>query len=191
MNDEEKKKIVSEPPPPTDEIDGEWGDDDQTLIRDVPETVIKSQPAPPAPAVSQTAVAPISAPLKAAEASTPSKLKAVSPIAAPRDEQEDEEDDDDDDDESEASDNEDDEEAEETDDGSEDEADAQHAAPAPAPANDWIPDWAPYAVLALLVSASILLGLGLVGGGSASASEGEAAEPAADVAKPAKPSQHP
>ena len=77
MSDEDKKKIVSEPPPPTDEIDGEWGDDDQTLIREVPEGVIQSQPVPAPKAAAQTAVAPISVPAKAAEASTPAGMKAA------------------------------------------------------------------------------------------------------------------
>jgi archaellum component FlaD/FlaE len=194
MTDEDKKKIVSEPPPPTDEIDGEWGDDDQTLIRDVPEGVSKSQPAPPAAAVAETAVAPISVPAKAAEASTPPEMKAAAPVTGEDDEEEDEEDEEDEDEEDEAaSDNEDD---EEEDDEEEDEEDDQPAPPpgaaAPAAA-DWLPDWAPYAVLALLVSSSIVFGLGLLGGPGASAEDGEkAAEPAASAAKkPIKVSPHP
>ena len=165
MTDEDKKKIVSEPPPPTDEIDGEWGDDDQTLIRDVPEGVSKSQPAPPAAAVAETAVAPISVPAKAAEASTPPEMKAAAPVTGEDDEEEDEED---------------------------DQPAPPPGAAAPAAA-DWLPDWAPYAVLALLVSSSIVFGLGLLGGPGASAGDGEkAAEPAASAAKkPIKVSPHP
>src|SRR5215203_2267472 len=136
MTDEDKKKIVSEPPPPTDEIDGEWGDDDQTLIREVPESVLKSQPAPPAAVVAETAVAPISVPAKAAEASTPPEMKAAAPVAT--EEKEDDEEDEDD-----------------------DQPSPPLGAAAPA-AGDWLPDWAPYAVLALLVSSSIVFGLGLV-----------------------------
>ena len=189
MTDEEKKSIVSQPPPPTDEIDQEWGDDDQTLIRDVPEGVGKSQPAPPSAVVAGTAVAPISVPPKAAEASTPPEMKAAAPVAD--DEDEDEEDDEDEDEEASPSENEDDEEEDEDED-----ANVQPAPPpqASAAASDWLPDWAPYAVLAALVSVSILFGLGLVGGGSAAASEEEqkAPEPAAPTVKaPAKPSPHP
>ena len=51
MTDEEKKRIVSEPPPPTDEIDSDWGQDEPTLARELPEAVGKAQPAPPAAAV--------------------------------------------------------------------------------------------------------------------------------------------
>jgi hypothetical protein len=189
MTDEDKKRIVSEPPPPTDEIDQEWGDDDQTLIRHLPEGVAKSQPAPPSAAVSGTAVAPISGAPKAAEASTPPEMKA-----APLVDEEEEEDDEDEDEESSAPANEDDEDEDEDED-EDDEVSAQlPARGAAAPASDWLPDWAPYAVLAALVSVSILVGLGLVGGGSNAATEEEqkAAEPAGAALKaPAKPSPHP
>jgi len=189
MTDEDKKRIVSEPPPPTDEIDQEWGDDDQTLIRNVPESVAKSQSAPPSGAVSGTAVAPISAPPKAAEASTPPEMKAAPLVDEEEDEDEDE------DEESSAPANEDDEEDEDEDEDEDDEVSAQlPPRRAAAPASDWLPDWAPYAVLAALVSVSILVGLGLVGGGSNAATEEEqkAPEPAGAAPKaPAKPSPHP
>jgi len=55
MTDDDKlKRIFSEPPPPTDEIDQEWGSSPEP-----PEAVTKSQPVPSAPAVGETAVAPI------------------------------------------------------------------------------------------------------------------------------------
>ena len=173
MSDEDKKRIVSEPPPPTDEIDGEWGDDEPTLAREVPEGVFKSQPAPPGEAVAGTAVAPISVPPKAAAASTPPEVKAATSAAADEDDEEEDEDDEDEDDDA-----------------------AQRGAPraAAAAGSDWIPDWLPYAVLAALVGVSILVGLGIVGGGSAGASEenDKAAEPAAPAPKAAvKPSPHP
>ncbi len=187
MSDEEKKRIVSQPPPPTDEVDGEWGadEDDKTLVREAPEGVTKSQPAPPAAVVAGTAVAPISVPSKAAEASTPPEMKAAAPVtsaehAAEQSEEEEDE---------ESSDAED--EPTEEHDEEEDEHGA-HVAPAPRAAGDWIPEWAPFAVLALLVSVSILVGLGLVGGSSAAAEEEPTAEPAAAVKAPvAKPSKHP
>jgi hypothetical protein len=193
MSEEEKKKIVSEPPPPTDEIDGEWGDDDQTLVREVPEGVIKSQPAPPSGAVGATAVAPISVPVKAAEASTPPEMKAAAPVPS-----EDEEEDDEDDEDETSTDNEDDaDESEEDEDESEEDEDEDdalaHPAQPAAAARDWLPDWAPFAVLAVLVSVSILVGLGLVGGGPAkTAEDAEAEGTKTGEAKPAaKPSQHP
>ncbi len=194
MTDEDKKSIVSQPPPPTDEIDQEWGDDDQTLVRDVPESVTKSQPAPPSAAVAGTAAAPISVPPKAAEASTPPEMKAAAPVVKDVEDEEDEEDEDEEDEEASPSENEEDEDEDEDED--DEEASAQPAPPlqGAAVASDWLPDWAPYAVLAALVSVSILVGLGLIGGGSAATSDDDqkAAEPAASTAKaPAKPSPHP
>ena len=203
MTDEDKKKIVSEPPPPTDEIDGEWGDDDQTLIRGVPEGLSPSQPAPasaapvtgstPPKAAASTppkAVA-SSTPPKAAEASTPPEMKAAAPVAS-EDEEEDEDEDDEEEDDEEATDNEDDAVDEEEDDEEEDDHHVGPPAGATAPGADWLPDWAPFAVLAGLVGASIVFGLGLVGGPAASAEENEAAaEPAASVKAPVKASPHP
>jgi hypothetical protein len=162
MSDEEKKRIVSQPPPPTDEVDGEWGDDDQTLVRELPESVTQSESAPSAAAVAGTAVAPISVPAKAVDEEEVDEEEEVD------DEEEEEEEDD------HASD------------------DHGHAPAAPAAAaSDWLPEWAPFAVLALLVSVSLLVGLGLVGG-SAESSERDAAEPAAESPKAVtKPSGHP
>ena len=183
MTDEDKKRIVSEPPPPTDEIDGEWGDDDQTLIRDTA-SVSNSQPAP-----ARTA-APNSVPPKAAEAATPAEMKAVTAIVSSV---EDEEEDDEEDDDVPAT-NEDDEEDEDEEQDEDDDGDVPAAATATAPtSSDRLPDWAPYAVLAGLVAASIVFGLGLLGGSAAASDEGEkTAEPAASTVKaPAKPSPHP
>jgi len=173
MSDEDKKKIVSEPPPPTDEIDSEWAED----------STAKAQPQPPAAGSA-----------KAAEASTPPEMKAASSVKAAEHSEEEEQDEDESDSEGEH-------EAAEEEDEEEEEDDEEHAAEAPhavAPATDWLPDWAPYAVLAALVSISVLFGLGLVGGHStASADEGDqaadakAAEPKAAVKAPAKPGAHP
>jgi hypothetical protein len=186
MSDDDKKKIVSQPPPPTDEVDGEWGDDDQTLIRDVPEGVTQSQPAPAGNVVARTAVAPLSVPAKAAEASTPSEMKAAAPVSDSAAHEEDEEDEDEEDPSSSDEDEEDEDEEDEDD---------NDALPSPAAKNaakkDWIPDWAPYAVLAVLVSVSMLVGLGLLSGSSPATTEEDApvAKPAAKA--PAKPSPHP
>ncbi len=194
MTDEDKKRIVSEPPPPTDEIDGEWGDDDQTLVRELPEGVVKSQPAQPSEAVAKTAVAPISVAAPAV-ASAP---VADAPVAAAsaKDETESEEDDDEDD----ADDADDDEEQDtaDDDDGDEDDDDdandehasAQHARGG-GEASDWIPEWGPFAVLGLLVTAAIVFGLGLVGGASGEHAEEEEASPTPSALAPAaKPSPH-
>ncbi|MDF3067506.1 MAG: hypothetical protein K0R38_3107 [Polyangiaceae bacterium] len=187
MSEEEKKRIVSQPPPPTDEVDGEWGDeDDKTLVRGVPEAVTKSHAAVPAPAVAGTPVAPISVPAKAAEASTPPEMKAAAPV-------EDEDEDEDQDAASEGEESADGEHDEDEDEDEDEDAHDAHVRPAPTTSKDWLPDWAPFAVLALLVSVSILVGLGLVGGSAdAHDTEENAGEAAAEVAKPAaKPSNHP
>ena len=187
MTDEDKKRIVSEPPPPTDEIDGEWGDDDQTLIRDAA-SVSNSQPAPAQPAV------PKSAPPKAAEASTPAEMKAVAAIVSPVEGEEEDEGDDDDVPATNEDDEEDDDEQADEEEEEEDDGDVPAAARGTAAASsDRLPDWAPYAVLAGLVAASIVFGLGLLGGSAASSDESEkTAEPAASTVKaPAKPSPHP
>jgi archaellum component FlaD/FlaE len=189
MTDEDKKRIVSEPPPPTDEIDGEWGEDDQTLVRELPESVLKSQPTPPtADEVAKTAVAPISVPAPAVSA----KAEAASAKVDAEDDDETTEDEDEDD---ETTEDEDDETTE--DETTEDEDDDEHEASAApnrasaSPAADWIPEWAPFAVLGLLVTASIVFGLGLVGGGEEPAEEGEAAPAASALAPAKKPSSHP
>jgi hypothetical protein len=118
-------------------------------------------------------------------------MKAA-PALAPADDEDDEEEDD----EEESTENEDDaadEEDEEEDDEEEDD-DGHVAAPTPAAASgaDWLPDWAPFAVLAALVGVSIVFGLGLVGGPAGPAEENEASpEPAASVKAPVKASPHP
>jgi hypothetical protein len=187
MTDEDKKTIVSEPPPPTDEIDNEWGDDDETLVRDAPslsdppKVSVKSNPAPAAsPSVKPQAAEP--AETAAAPISDPPVAAASSPA---EEEDEDEEDEDEQDEEDE-------DEEDEQDDA---EASAQPLHSATAPSQDWIPEWAPFAVLGVLVCGSILIGLGLIGGSDAKAGEDEGkaekAPAASAAAKPGKPSGHP
>jgi hypothetical protein len=116
------------------------------------------------------------------------------PVAAPQSVDEEEEDDeeeeeDDETEESASADQHDDEEEE-------DEEEDAHAAPVAAAPSDWLPAWAPYAVLALLVSVSFFVGLGFVGGPPHEPEpEAEApAKPAAGQLKPAapaKPAGHP
>jgi hypothetical protein len=111
--------------------------------------------------------------------------------------EEDEEDEEDDGEDESPVENDDDEETEDEADDEDDEDDEDAHRPAvvtAAPKADWLPDWAPYAVLAGLVGASIVFGLGLIGGSSASANEGEEqAAPAASALRkaPVKPSSHP
>ena len=71
MTDEDKKRIVSEPPPPTDEIDGEWEDDEMTLVRDAP-----SLSDPP-----KVSVRPSGAPSVTAS-TPPAKVSSAPPAAA-------------------------------------------------------------------------------------------------------------
>jgi hypothetical protein len=193
MTDEDKKKIVSEPPPPTDEIDGEWGDDDETLVRDAPSLSDppKVSVRPSAPASSPPAASPSAKPQAAAPAETAAAPISDPPVAAASAPLEDETDEDEDDeDEEEGSEDEEDE-----DEDDEDEASAQPAETAPArPAQDWIPEWGPFAVLGLLVCVSIVIGLGLVGGSAEPAreqSDDKAAPAAPSALKPAtRPSPH-
>ena len=88
-----------------------------------------------------------------------------------------------------ATDNEDDE-ADEEDDDDGAVAEPVHATTATS-SSDWIPEWAPFAVLGLLVTGSILIGLGLIGGGGASEGGEDEAAPSGSVVAPAKPSPHP
>jgi hypothetical protein len=209
MTDEDKKKIVSEPPPPTDEIDGEWGDDDETLVRDAPSLSDppKVSVRPSAPASSGPVAAASAKPMASVQAAEPAETAAapisdppVAGAAAALDEDEDEdedEQDDEDEDEQDDEDDEDDEDEDEDEQDDEDEASAQEAAvPAARAAQDWIPEWGPFAVLGLLVCVSIVFGLGLLGGSAPSSEEGadkvEPAKPAPSALKPAtRPGAHP
>jgi hypothetical protein len=197
MTDEDKKTIVSEPPPPTDEIDNEWGDDDETLVRDAPSlsdpprVSVKSSPAPAgSPSVKPQAAEP--AETAAAPVSDPPVAAAASP--SEEDEEEDEDEDEDEQDEEDEDEDEDEDEQDEED----AEASAQPLHRVSAPGQDWIPEWAPFAVLGALVCGSIVIGLGLIGGSDAKAGEEEgkaekapAASSAAKPLKPVKPSGHP
>ena len=156
MTDDDKKKAVTSlPPPPTDDIDEDWGS--------------RPSGAPPDPKAPKRDSA------ASAKKSSDSKNDLTPPWkkAKPVDEDEDDDDLDDEDDE-----DDDDVEDEEEDDEDEDEeeerrrkararAKASHGghagasdrkSPPPPASDDWIPDWAPWAVLIAL------LGLGFVGG---------------------------
>jgi hypothetical protein len=195
MTDDDKlKRILSEPPPTTDEIDEEWGSSPQA-----PEAVTKSQPVPSTAAVGETAVAPVSAAAKSSEPPA-GKTAPVAKAPAPKEDDDDDDDDEEEEDDEEEDDDDDDEEEEDEDDD-EPEASAQPAVRprASGAASDWIPDWGPFAVLGLLVSASILVGLGIVGGPPAPVEEeatpAPSAKPAASALRlkkaPTRPSPHP
>jgi parvulin-like peptidyl-prolyl isomerase len=157
MSDELPKKVFSVPPPPTDEIDSEWGG-----------KAADEKPAETATEAADRAVVPAkdSGP-PGADAKLKAELKGQAetaaapgtpPPPAPREEEDEDEDDEDEDDED-----------DEDEDDEEDEAPAARArashspvsrTAAPGADGDWIPDWAPFAVLALLVVLGVAGGLG-------------------------------
>ena len=155
MSDELPKKVLSVPPPVTDEIDSEWGGkgaDDTGKSKTATQAADEGK----APA-SDSGPPGKDAQLKE-ELAGQGKTAAApgTPPPAPashdgEDEDEDEEDDEDEDDE-------------------DDEEDDAHVARAshgavsstarPAAADDWLPDWAPWAILAGLVIVGVAGGLG-------------------------------
>jgi parvulin-like peptidyl-prolyl isomerase len=158
MSDEQSKKTQSIPPPATDQIDQDWG----------------ATPPPPGAAV------------KAAKADVAKSPPASSAPVEEEEDDEDEEDEEDDDGATDESDEDEEDDDEEEDDDDEDAAAAKplerssrNSAPSRA-ADDWLPDWAPWAVLVGLVSVGLLGGLGALGKGSPNRVTAEAAsEPAA------------
>ncbi|HSU38610.1 MAG TPA: peptidylprolyl isomerase [Polyangiaceae bacterium] len=142
MTDDEKNKVTSLPPPPTDEIDDEWGSSGTAASKPRNE-----------------------------RASAKAKTKAVSAQPAPSGERrhatdQDDEEEDDDEDEDELDEEEDDEEEDDDEDEEEEESHSnsrravtKSAAPA---ARDWLPDWAPWATLGLLLAVGFLGGVGVL-----------------------------
>jgi parvulin-like peptidyl-prolyl isomerase len=167
MSDELPKKVFSVPPPPTDEIDSEWGGKGGS----------DEKPAKTATEAAEQATVPASdSGPPGADEQLKEELKGQAETAAPpgtppppasKEDEEDEEDEDDEDDEDE------DEDEDEDDEDDEDEDEARHAArrrshapvtrpSGPAAAEDWIPDWAPWGMLGILVLAGLLGGLGVI-----------------------------
>ncbi len=146
MTDDEKNKVTSLPPPPTDEIDDEWGSSGTAA----------SKPRDERPA---------------AKASAKAKTKAVSAQPAPSGDRRhaaDEDDEDEDEDEEDELDEDEDEDEEDDEDEDEDEDDrhsnsrravTKSAAPA---SRDWLPDWAPWATLGVLLAVGFLGGVGVL-----------------------------
>jgi parvulin-like peptidyl-prolyl isomerase len=177
MSDELPKKVFSTPPPPTDEIDGEWGAKGEADEK-ATKTATEAAEAAVAPAKDS---GPPGADAQLKEELTGQAESAAAPGTPPpapasddddeeaEEEEEDEDEDDDDDDE------------EEDDDHSAARAHGSHApvtrSGAPS-ADDWIPDWAPWAILGALVVLGVIGGLGAFTKPPAEASPAVAAETA-------------
>jgi parvulin-like peptidyl-prolyl isomerase len=181
MSDELPKKVFSVPPPPTDEIDSEWGGKaadekpTETATGAADKAVVPAKDSGPAGADAQ-----LKAELKG-QAETAAAPGTPPPSPAPHEDEEDEEEEDDED--------------EEDDDEDEDEdelpaarARASHTpvsrTAAPAADGDWLPDWAPFAVLALLVVVGVAGGLGAF---TKPPTEGASEAPTAVLAETSKP----
>jgi hypothetical protein len=137
MADDEKNKVTSLPPPPTDEIDDEWGSSGTAASKPRQE-----RPTP-----------------KSADHAESKPVRAKAAPAAHHDDDEDEDDEDD-----EEEDDDDDDEEDDDDDDEEDRAPSRRAVAKKAepPANDWLPDWAPWATLGALLSFGFLGGVGVI-----------------------------
>ncbi len=156
MSDEQPKKVLSVPPPVTDEIDSEWGGkgaDDTGKTKTATQAAEEGKP-PASDSGPPGASNQLKAEL-AGQGETPA-APGTPPPAAPshaHDDDEDEEEDGEEDDEDE----------------DEDEEDA-HVARAghgavsatarPGASDDWLPDWAPWAILSGLVIVGVAGGLG-------------------------------
>lgn len=158
MSDELSKKVISNPPPPTDEIDGEWGgkggdEPSKTATQAAEEGKAPAKDSGPPGADAQLKAELAGQNETAAAPSTPPPPAQSSKHHADDADDEDDEDDDD---------------TEDTEDDEDDDDDAHPVARAshrvsgskPAPADDWLPDWAPWVVLGGLVLIGIVGGLG-------------------------------
>ena len=155
MSDELPKKVLSVPPPVTDEIDSEWGGKGAD---DTGNAKTATQAAEEGKAPASDSGPPASTAQLKAELAGQGKTAAApgtpppAPVAHDSDDEEDE-----------------DEEEDDEDDEDEDEDDApvarrSHAAVSstsrPAAGDDWLPDWAPWAILTGLVLVGVAGGLG-------------------------------
>jgi hypothetical protein len=144
MSDEQPKNVTSVPPP-TDEIDQDWG-------------------ATPAPPGANTKSSPSASEDKPVSAVASKPLASSAKPAPARDEDEEEDEDDEEEDEDDRDDEDEDEDEDEEDDSHKSTARAavpsHRPVPAAAGSSDWIPDWLPWAVLAVLVGVGIVGGLG-------------------------------
>ena len=179
MSDELPKKVLSVPPPPTDEIDSEWGGkgaDDTgktaTQAAEQGKAVASDTGAPGADAKLNEQ--------RAGHAETAAAPSTPPPVPHAVEEEEDDEDEEEDDEDEEE----------------EDDVLVQRVARAGHTASrgsatgavadeDWLPDWAPWAFLALLVVIGVAGGLGAFIHSPASE-----AEPGTDSAKAAPAAKH-
>jgi parvulin-like peptidyl-prolyl isomerase len=195
MSDELPKKVFSVPPPPTDEIDSEWGGKaaDEKSTETGPQRATET-----ATGAADKAVAPAKdsgppgadAQLKAelkGQAETAAAPGTPPPSPTPH-EDDDEEEDEDDEDEEDEDEDEDDEEDEPPAARARARARASHGpvsrTAAPGADGDWLPDWAPFAVLALLVVLGVAGGLGAF---TKPPAEGATEAPSTALAETSKP----
>ena len=158
MSDEQPKKVLSVPPPVTDEIDSEWGGkgaDDTGKAKTATQAAEEGKPAGSdsgAPAASKQLKSELAGQGETAAAPGTPPPTPASPAHSDVEDDEDEEEDDED---------------EEEDDEDEEEAHvARGHAPVsatkrPAASDDWLPDWAPWVILAGLVLVGVAGGLGV------------------------------
>ena len=160
------QKVVSTPPPPTDEIDSEWGGKGGEEAAKTATAAAEAGKAPAKDSGPPGADAQLKEELAgqnetAAAPNTPPPAKHA--VEDDEDDEEDEEEDEDDEDED-----------------AHPVARASHArnSSRPAPADDWLPDWAPWAVLGGLVLFGVVGGLGAFTKPPAEASQPAAASDA-------------
>jgi parvulin-like peptidyl-prolyl isomerase len=185
MSDEIPKKIISAPPPPTDEIDSDWGSKGADESGKTATQAAAEGKSPGSDAGAPGANAQLKKEL-AGQAETAAAPGTHPPTSNDEDEDEDDDDDDDDDGEDE-DDDESDEDEDEEDEESAHRVSGAHHAPVttgsrPAATDDWLPDWAPYLILALLVTGGLAGGLGAF-----STPRAEASAPSTEASAPAVP----
>ena len=151
MSDELPKKVLSVPPPPTDEIDDEWGNKGSDAK--APKTATAAAEAGEAVKTKPTS----DAAAKKLHAETANAAETATPPGTPEasivDEEDEEEDEDDE---------------EEEDEDEEEAHESVHSAapvtrtsrPSVAAAEEWLPDWAPWAVLGAIIVVGLLGGVG-------------------------------
>jgi len=177
MSDELPKKVLSVPPPPTDEIDDEWGNKGSDAK--APKTATAAAEAGEAVETKPTS----EAAAKKLSAETAAAAETATPPGTPESSIEEEDDED---------------EEEDDEDEEEDEDDAHpsvHSAapvtrtsrPPTAAADDWLPDWAPWAVLGAIILVGLLGGVGAFNKKGDAQAQGEDKPATGTTAAAAKP----
>jgi len=190
---DEPKKVFSVPPPPTDEIDSEWGGKaadekpTKTATQAADEAVAPASDSGPPGADTQLQAELAGQAETAAAPGTP----PPAPVSHEDDDGDDEDEDDDGDDEDEDDDGDD----EDEDDDEDDEHPVARSRSSHSPmsrttapgTDEWLPDWAPFAVLALLVVLGVAGGLGAFTKPPAEGASAAAATGGPAVAETTKP----